>query len=128
LLPPWTARVHPRFRTPHATTLLTGVIVAVCSSVANINELVELTNIGTLAAFALVAAGVIILRYREPNRPRPFRTPLVPWVPLAAIACCGYLTLELPRVTWIRFFVWMAIGLAIYFLYGFRRSRLGRAT
>lgn len=124
LLPAWAARVHPRFRTPHVTTILTGVFVALCSSVANINELVELTNIGTLFAFVLVAAGVIILRRVEPNRPRPFRTPLVPWVPLAAIVCCAYLMLELPRVTWWRFFGWMGAGLIIYFCYGFHRSRL----
>lgn len=124
LLPPWAARVHPRFRTPHVTTLLTGLVVAVCSSLANINELVELTNIGTLFAFALVAAGIIVLRYAEPDRPRPFRTPLVPWVPMGAIACCGYLMFELPAVTWIRFFGWMVAGLILYFCYGFRRSRL----
>ncbi len=127
LLPAWAAKVHPRFRTPHVTTILTGVFVAGCSSVANINELVELTNIGTLFAFALVAAGIIVLRWTEPNRPRPFRTPLVPWVPLAAIACCGYLMFELPRVTWIRFFGWMVTGLVLYYLYGFRRSRIGAA-
>jgi basic amino acid/polyamine antiporter, APA family len=126
LLPPWAAKVHPRFRTPHISTILTGVVVAVCSSFANINELVELTNIGTLFAFGLVAAGIIILRYIDPDRPRPFRTPLVPWVPLAAIACCGYLMFELPRVTWIRFFVWMFVGLILYFLYGFRRSHVGK--
>ncbi|MGD0260444.1 MAG: amino acid permease [Verrucomicrobiota bacterium] len=125
LLPPWAAKVHPRFRTPHVATILTGIFVALCSSVANINELVELTNIGTLFAFGLVAAGIIILRRAEPARPRPFRTPLVPWVPLGAIACCGYLMFELPRVTWIRFFGWMGVGLILYFLYGFRRSRVG---
>jgi APA family basic amino acid/polyamine antiporter len=124
LLPGWAAKVHPRFRTPHVTTLITGAIVAVCSSVANINELVELTNIGTLFAFALVAAGVLILRRTEPERARPFRTPFVPWVPLLAIACCGYLMFELPWVTWVRFFVWMAAGLVLYFLYGVRNSRL----
>ncbi len=124
LLPSWAAKVHPRFRTPHVTTIITGVVVAVCSSLANINELVELTNVGTLFAFALVAAGIIILRYTDPQRPRPFRTPLVPWVPLGAIACCGYLMCELPRLTWFRFFGWMACGLLLYFLYGFRRSRL----
>jgi APA family basic amino acid/polyamine antiporter len=128
LLPPWAAKVHPRFRTPHVATILTGIFVAVCSSVANINELVELTNIGTLFAFGLVAAGIIILRRIDPGRPRPFRTPLVPWVPLGAIACCGYLMFELPRVTWIRFFGWMGAGLVLYFLYGFRRSRLGGAS
>ena len=102
------------------------IVVAICSSVANINELVELTNIGTLFAFALVAVGILILRYSDPDRPRPFRTPLVPWVPLAAIACCVYLMTELPLKTWIRFFAWMAAGLVIYFLYGARHSRLNR--
>lgn len=126
LLPSWAAKVHPRFKTPHVTTLITGVFVAVCSSIANINELVELTNIGTLFAFAIVAAGIMILRRVEPNRPRSFRTPLVPWVPLGAIICCGYLMFELPAVTWLRFFAWMTVGLLVYFLYGVRRSRLGK--
>ncbi len=128
LLPGWAARVHPRFRTPHVTTLITGVFVAICSSVANIGELVELTNIGTLFAFMLVGAGVIILRVLEPDRHRPFRTPLVPWVPLGAIGCCGYLMFELPAITWRRFFFWMIAGLIIYLLYGFRRSRVGAAS
>lgn len=122
LLPAWAAKVHPRFRTPHISTILTGVVVAVCSSIANINELVELTNIGTLFAFALVALGILILRRTDPNRPRPFRTPLVPWVPLAAIGCCVYLMSELPAKTWWRFFLWMAAGLVIFLLYGIRRS------
>ncbi len=126
LLPSWAAKVHPRFRTPYVTTIFTGVFVAICSAVTNINELVELTNIGTLFAFVLVATGIIVLRYSDPDRPRPFRTPLVPWVPLGAIASCGYLMFELPRVTWIRFFLWMAAGLLLYFLYGFRKSRLGQ--
>jgi APA family basic amino acid/polyamine antiporter len=128
LLPAWAAKVHPRFRTPHVTTIITGVVVAVCSSVANINELVELTNIGTLFAFVLVAAGIILLRRTDPDRHRPFRTPLVPWVPLGAIATCAYLMSELPKVTWIRFFLWMAAGLLIYFLYGARNSRLQRSA
>jgi basic amino acid/polyamine antiporter, APA family len=127
LLPGWAAKVHPRFRTPHVTTIITGIVVAVCSSVANINELVELTNIGTLFAFALVATGIIILRYTDPDRLRPFRTPLVPWVPLLAIGCCAYLMYELPAVTWIRFFGWMAAGLLIYGSYGLRRSRLAKS-
>jgi APA family basic amino acid/polyamine antiporter len=124
LLPPWASKVHPRFRTPHLSTLLTGFVVAVCSSMFNINELVELTNIGTLFAFAIVAVGIIILRYKEPDRPRGFRTPLVPWVPIGAILCCAYLMLELPWVTWRRFFVWMAVGMVLYFCYGFRHSKL----
>lgn len=126
LLPSWAARVHPRFRTPHVTTIITGLFVALCSSVANINELVELTNVGTLFAFILVALGIIILRYTEPDRPRPFRTPLVPLVPILAILACGYLMFELPLITWVRFFAWMVAGLLIYLLYGARRSRLHR--
>ncbi len=126
LLPAWAAKVHPRFRTPHISTLLTGVVVAVCSSFANINELVELTNIGTLFAFVIVALGVLILRRREPERLRPFRTPWVPFVPLAAIACCVYLMLELPGKTWIRFSLWMVAGLILYALFGWRRSRLAK--
>jgi basic amino acid/polyamine antiporter, APA family len=124
LLPSWASKVHPKFRTPHVTTIITGIFVALASSVANINELVELTNIGTLFAFILVAAGIIILRRTDPDRKRPFRTPWVPLVPLGAIATCAYLMSELPKVTWIRFFLWMAVGLVIYFLYGARNSRL----
>jgi APA family basic amino acid/polyamine antiporter len=125
LLPPWAAKVHPKYRTPHVTTILTGVFVAVFAAVTNINEVVELCNIGTLFAFVLVAAGIVVLRKTEPSRPRPFRTPLVPWVPLAAIVCCGYLMAELPAVTWWRFFIWLAIGLVFYFVYGFWHSRIG---
>lgn len=124
LLPSWASKVHPKFRTPHVTTIITGIFVALASSVANINELVELTNIGTLFAFILVAAGIIILRRTDPDRKRPFRTPWVPLVPLGAIATCAYLMSELPKVTWIRFFLWMAVGLVIYSLYGARNSRL----
>jgi APA family basic amino acid/polyamine antiporter len=127
LLPAWAARVHPRYRTPHLTTLWTGVGVAIASALCNLDEVVELTNIGTLFAFALVAGGIIILRRVDPDRPRAFRTPWVPWVPLLAIGCCLYLMLELPWVTWVRFLVWMAAGLVIYFLFGYRRSRLARS-
>jgi APA family basic amino acid/polyamine antiporter len=125
LLPPWAARVHPQYRTPHVTTILTGVFVAGFAAVTNINEVVELCNIGTLFAFVLVAAGIVVLRKTDPDRARPFRTPLVPAVPLLAILSCGYLMAELPWVTWARFLIWLAVGLFIYFLYGFRRSRLG---
>ncbi len=124
LLPSWSARVHPKYRTPHVTTILTGVAVAIFSSVTNINEVVELTNIGTLFAFVLVATSIILLRRRDPDRPRPFRTPLVPLVPMLAIASCLYLMTELPWVTWRRFFVWLAVGLVVYFAYSRRRSRL----
>jgi APA family basic amino acid/polyamine antiporter len=128
LLPAWAAKVHPRFRTPYVTTILTGILVAGFAGVSNINEVVELCNIGTLFAFVLVAAGVLVLRWTDPSRPRPFRTPLVPWVPLGAIATCAWLMRELPRVTWLRFVYWLIAGLVIYFLYSFRRSRIGKAA
>jgi APA family basic amino acid/polyamine antiporter len=122
LLPEWASRVHPTHRTPHVTTILTGVVVAVFATFMNINEVVELTNIGTLFAFVLVAIGIVVLRRTDPDRPRPFRTPLVPWVPLMAVLMCGYLMIQLPRVTWERFVIWLAIGLAVYFAYGVRHS------
>jgi len=128
LLPAWAARVHPRWRTPHLTTLLTGLFVAAFSSLANINELVELTNIGTLLAFILVAAGILILRRTDPHRPRPFRAPWVPFVPVMAILCCGYLMFKLPLITWLTFFGWMAAGLVLYFGYGRRRSKLNSTS
>jgi APA family basic amino acid/polyamine antiporter len=116
--------VHPRFRTPHTTTILTGVFVALFAAVTNINEVVELCNIGTLFAFVLVAAGVLVLRRTDPDRPRPFRTPFVPLVPLLAILSCGYLMAELPLKTWWRFLLWLGAGLVFYFVYGARHSRL----
>jgi APA family basic amino acid/polyamine antiporter len=126
LLPEWAARVHPRFRTPHVTTILTGIFVGVFAAFANIDEVVQLTNIGTLFAFAIVAAGVLVLHYREPERPRPFRTPWMPWTPLIAIAACLFLMFQLPFVTWLRFLAWLGIGIVIYVLYGYRHSRLRR--
>jgi APA family basic amino acid/polyamine antiporter len=127
LLPGWAARVHPRYHTPYITTIVTGLIVAACAGLANINEVVELCNIGTLFAFVVVAGGILILRRAQPARARPFRVPLFPWVPLAAIGTCGYLMLQLPWVTWRRFLLWLAIGLVIYFTYGRRHSRVGGA-
>lgn len=124
LLPKYFARVHPKYRTPHVTTIWTGVVVALISAFANINEIVELTNIGTLFAFILVCVGVIILRYRDPDRPRSFRTPLVPWIPIMGILSCGYLMLGLPWITWVRFGVWLLIGVIVYIFYGFRKSRI----
>ena len=100
LLPPWAASVHKRFRTPHVTTILTGVTVAAFAGVTNINEVVELCNIGTLFAFVIVAAGIIVLRIKQPERPRPFRAPLFPIVPIGAILSCTYLMFQLPAMTW----------------------------
>jgi APA family basic amino acid/polyamine antiporter len=125
LLPPWAAKVHPKYRTPHITTILSGVFVAIFAAVTNIDEVVDLCNIGTLFAFVLVAFGILVLRRTDPGRPRPFRTPFVPWVPLLAIVTCGYLMAAQPRVTWVRFAIWLVVGLALYFFYGMRRSRVG---
>jgi APA family basic amino acid/polyamine antiporter len=127
LLPQWAARVHPRYRTPHVTTILTGVAVAVFAGLLNINEVVELTNIGTLFAFVLVCVGITVLRYKDPERPRPFRVPLGPWLlPLLGSASCIYLMVYLPPASWWRFIGWLVIGMAIYFSYGYSRSRVGR--
>jgi APA family basic amino acid/polyamine antiporter len=124
LLPAWAAKVHPKYRTPHVTTILTGVFVAVFAGLANIDEIVQLTNIGTLFAFVLVAVGILILRRTDPNRARPFRTPLVPLVPILAALSCGYLMVPLPLETWVRFFVWLLLGLWIYLVYGLHKSVL----
>ena len=126
LLPQSFARVHPRFRTPYVTTILTGVVVGVCAMFTSIDEMVDLTNIGTLFAFTLVCIGIWILRKREPNRPRAFKTPWVPVVPILGVLACVYLMLGLPWITWLRFALWLLAGMAVYFLYGFRRSRLLR--
>ncbi len=124
LLPGYFSRVHPKYRTPHITTFWTGVAVAVVSAIANINEIVELTNIGTLFAFVLVCVGVIVLRRKEPDRVRAFKTPWVPLIPLLGIASCIYLMAGLPWVTWVRFGIWLVIGLVIYFLFGWKRSKI----
>jgi APA family basic amino acid/polyamine antiporter len=126
LLPPFLAKVHPRFKTPYIGTIITGLFVATFAAFANIAEVVDLTNIGTLFAFVLVSAGVILLRRQEPDRPRPFRAPLVPLTPIISIVTCLYLMLQLPRITWIRFGLWLLLGLVIYFTYGIRNSRLAK--
>jgi basic amino acid/polyamine antiporter, APA family len=126
LLPQSFAKVHPRFRTPYVTTILTGVAVGVCAMFTSIDEMVDLTNIGTLFAFTLVCIGIWILRRREPNRPRAFKTPWVPVVPILGVLACLYLMLGLPWITWLRFGLWLLVGMVVYFFYGFRRSRLLR--
>jgi APA family basic amino acid/polyamine antiporter len=129
LLPQWAAKVHPRYRTPHVTTILTGIFVAVFAGLANLNEVVELTNIGTLFAFLLVCVGVTVLRLREPERPRPFAVPFGPWlVPLAGAACCVFLMVYLPPASWWRFIGWLVLGAAVYVGYGYRASLVGRAA
>ncbi len=123
LLPKSFAKVHKRFRTPYVTTILTGILVASFAAFTNIDEMVDLTNIGTLSAFILVCLGVIILRIREPERKRAFRSPLFPLVPILGILSCLYLMLGLPSVTYIRFVVWLIVGIVIYLLYGYRKSQ-----
>jgi len=129
LLPRWAAKVHPKYQTPHITTILTGVLVALFAGVANINEVVELTNIGTLFAFVLVCIGVTILRYREPDRPRTFRVWGGPWlVPMLGAASCIFLMVYLPPASWWRFVGWLVLGMAIYFSYGYHHSAVGRES
>jgi basic amino acid/polyamine antiporter, APA family len=128
LLPRYFARIHPRFRTPHITTIWTGVVVGGVAMFTDIGSLADLTNIGTLFAFALVCSGVIVLRRKEPDRPRPFRVPFVPLFPILGVLFCVALMLSLPIETWIRFFVWLVIGLFIYFFYGLWHSQLQRGV
>jgi len=124
LLGPWLSSVHPRFGTPHHATVLTGVGIAVLAAFIPIGEAADMTNIGTLFAFVLVCGGVLILRRTQPNHPRPFRIPFMPWIPLLGIAACLGLMAFLPMMTWIRFVVWSAIGVVTYFWYGVKHSRL----
>ena len=126
LLPQYFAKIHPRFRTPHVTTIWTGIVVGGVAAIADIGSLADLTNIGTLFAFILVCLGVNVLRKTAPQRPRPFRTPFVPVFPILGVIMCFVLMLSLPLETWIRFFVWLLIGLGIYFFYGVWHSKLRR--
>lgn len=124
LLGPWLCRVHPKYGTPHHATILTGVCVSILAAFIGIGEAADMTNIGTLFAFVLVCIGVLVLRKIRPDHPRPFRIPFVPFVPiLGALACMGLMTF-LPAVTWLRFVIWTAIGVAVYFGYGAKHSRL----
>jgi APA family basic amino acid/polyamine antiporter len=125
LLPAWAARVHPRFRTPHVTTILTGAIVLLASGFTSIGVLGEMVSIGTLFAFAIVSIGIIVLRRTRPDLPRPFRVPLSPWVPAASAVVSLLLMASLPGDTWLRLVIWMAIGLAVYAGYRGKRRVLG---
>ena len=128
LLPPRFSAVHPQFKTPYVTTLVTGCVALVIAGLFPIGVLGELVSIGALLAFAMVCAGVLVLRRTKPEYPRPFRTPWVPVVPVLGVVLCGVQMAALPRDTWIRLLVWMAIGLVIYGTYGHRHSRLHGKT
>ena len=126
LLPPMFSKVHPKFKTPWVGTIITGVVAMVIAAIFPIALLGELVSIGTLFAFVIVSAGIIVLRRTQPDLPRPFKTPLVPLVPVLGILICGYLMSSLPSDTWMRLVIWMAIGLAVYFLYGRSHSKLAK--
>jgi APA family basic amino acid/polyamine antiporter len=127
LLPAWAGRIHPRFRTPHLTTALTGVVVALAAGFTPIGVLGQMVSIGTLLAFVIVSLGILVLRRTQPDLPRPFRTPWVPFVPVASAVVATLLMLSLPGQTWLRLAVWMAIGVALYFGYGARQAAKQRS-
>jgi APA family basic amino acid/polyamine antiporter len=124
LLPRWAGVVHPTFKTPHISTLVTGFVVAIAAGLTPIATLGQLVSIGTLMAFVIVSIGVIVLRRTRPDLPRPFRMPMVPLLPILSALVALVLMLGLPWATWERLILWMAVGVAIYFAYGYRRSRL----
>jgi APA family basic amino acid/polyamine antiporter len=128
LLPSWAAKVSAKRKVPHITTWITGLVVAGGALLADENEIYDLTNIGTLSAFAIVCVGVLVLRYIDPQRPRPFRVPFVWPVTVVGTFACLYTMLGLPRTAWERFGIWLAIGAVIYVSYGYRHSRLRART
>jgi len=128
LLPQIFAKLHPKYKTPLLPTIMTGVLVGLASMFIDIGQAAELTNIGTLAAFIIVCGGVILLRKSDPAHERPFKCPFVPVVPMLGIIFCFVLMMSLPVITWIRFVVWMALGAGVYFLYGYKRSRLNNLS
>jgi APA family basic amino acid/polyamine antiporter len=128
LLPPVFSRLHPKYRTPHMATIITGAVCTILAGALPITLLGELVSIGTLLAFVIVCGGVWYLRVKEPNRPRPFRTPAVPFVPVMGILVCLAMMAGLPGDTWLRLVIWMAIGMVIYFLYSRHHSLLGKGA
>lgn len=126
LLPSVFASIHPKFKTPHVTTILTGIFVGGIAAFANIESMLNLTNIGTLFAFLLVCIGIPILRHKDPDRKRPFRVPFGAYLmPLLGAGSCIFLMYYLAADTWWRFIGWLVLGLSIYFAYGYTRSAIG---
>jgi APA family basic amino acid/polyamine antiporter len=128
LLGPWLGAVHPRYRTPHHATVLTGVVVAVLAGFVQIGAAADMANIGTLFAFVLVCIGVVVLRRTRPAVTRPFRVPFMPVLPVLGAIACFLLMTGLPWVTWLRFCLWTALGIVVYLAYGLRRSRLAEGA
>lgn len=126
LLPKQLARLHPKTRTPVKIIMVTWLIIGLASALIPLDALVSIVNIGTLTAFAIVCAGVLVLRYTKPDMPRPFKVPGSPWVPALGVLSCLYLIYSLPFATWLRFFIWLVIGLVFYFSYGYHRTRKPR--
>jgi APA family basic amino acid/polyamine antiporter len=124
LLPKWASAIHPKFRTPWISTIAVGAVVAIMPAFLPIDRLSELVNMGTLLAFTIVCAGVWVLRVRHPNMPRPFKTPLVPLVPILGIIAAVYLMTQLPRITWEVLIIWLIAGLVIYFGYSIKHSKV----
>lgn len=122
LLPEIFTRVHPRYHTPHLSTIITGMAVGLAAMIMPIQEMIDLTNIGTLSIFVVVSLGIIVMRRTEPDMPRSFKTPFVPWVPAAGILGCLYLMAGISGITWLRFVGWLVLGIIVYFAYGYRKS------
>jgi basic amino acid/polyamine antiporter, APA family len=124
LLPPVMRRCHPRYKTPHIATIVTGVVAALFAGFFPLDVLADLISIGILLAFAVVCLGVLIMRKKRPDAPRPFRVPWAPFTCVLGTVVCLSMTLALPNAVWVRLVLWTALGMAIYALYGYRHSRL----
>ena len=122
------AAIHPKFRTPWKNTMLVGLVAAIVGSLTPIDDIGKMVNIGTLLAFVIVCIAVMVLRNTDPDQPRPFRTPLVPWVPILGIGFNGYMMYKLGWINWARLIIWLIIGLVIYFTYSRHHSKISKSN